>query len=382
MSVTAAEGFTAGGVAAGIKPEGALDLALVDAGAPVPAVGVFTTNTAAAPPVLLTRAHLESGTARAVVLSSGCANAATGAAGMEASRQTAIAVADRLGCAPDDVLVCSTGPIGAVVPVDRIAAGLARIRLDATGHTDAATAILTTDSHPKEEAVAGAGGYTIGGMAKGAGMIRPDMATMLAVITTDAVADAPLLDKALRRAVSRSFNALNIDGCESTNDTVILLASGASGITPEPEVFAEEVTDVCRRLAHQMAADAEGATRVVTIELSGASDEETALVLARAVADSALVRSSFYGADPNWGRIVAALGATRIPFDLDAIDIAYDGMVVASRGLDAGIDSDAVADKLASDFTVSVTVGDGPGSCSLLTTDLTPEYVVFNGERS
>lgn len=380
MSVTAPLGFVAGGTACGIKPKG-LDLALVDAGAPVAAAGVFTANTAAAPPVLLSRLHLADGSLRAVVLSSGCANAATGEAGADAAARTAMAVADHLGCEPTDVAVCSTGPIGNIVPVDRIEAGLGQLELTVDGGSLAAEAILTTDSRPKEEIVRG-DGFVVGGMAKGAGMLRPDMATMLAVVTTDALVDPTVLDRVLRRAVDRSFNALNVDGCESTNDTVILLASGASGTTPDEEVLGEAVEIVCRRLARHMADDAEGATRVVEIELSGASEDATALVLARAVADSALVRASFYGADPNWGRVVAALGSTRIAFDPDAVSVAYAGIPVAENGVDIGADHDRISEKLAGDFTVTVSVGSGPGRCSLLTTDLTPEYVRFNGERS
>jgi glutamate N-acetyltransferase / amino-acid N-acetyltransferase len=381
VSVTAAEGFVAGGAAVGIKAGGLLDLALIDAGRPVAAVGVFTSNTAAAPPVHLSRRHLEDGKARAVVINSGCANAATGEAGMAAAESTAAVVASHLGCEATDVVVCSTGPIGRVAPVAKIEEGLGRLELDRNGGAAAAEAILTTDSRPKQETVRG-DGYVVGGMAKGAGMIRPDMATMLAFLTTDARVETPVLRSVLQRAVSRSFNALDIDGCESTNDTVVLLASGASGVTPAPEDLASAVELVCRRLARQMAEDAEGATRVVTIELDGAADDETALVLARAVADSALVRSSFYGADPNWGRLVAALGATRMPFDLDAVSVSYQGVVVAEKGTDAGADHDQIANKLSGDFTVGISVGVGPGSCSLLTTDLTPDYVRFNGERS
>lgn len=381
MSVTAAQGFVAGGTAAGIKADGSMDLALVDAGRPVSAAAVFTSNTAAAPPVHLSRRHVADGSARAVVITSGCANAATGEAGMAAAQRVAELVADYLGCEPTDVLVCSTGPIGTDLPTDRVAEGLTRLRMSREGAADAAQAILTTDSHPKESVARGQG-YVVGGMAKGAGMIRPDMATMLAVITTDARLDAGTLARSLRRAISRSFNALNIDGCESTNDTVVLLASGMSGIEPDAQAFEEVLEGVCRDLARQMAEDAEGASRVVTIELSGADDDATALALARAIADSALVRSSFYGADPNWGRLLAAMGATRLPLDPDAVTIAYAGVVVADGGVDAGADLDLVAEKLEDDFTVSIRVGDGPGRCELLTTDLTPDYVVFNGERS
>jgi len=381
VSVTAAQGFVAGGAAAGIKADGSLDLALVDAGHSVPAAAVFTSNTAAAAPVQLSRRHIADGTARAVVLTSGCANAATGAEGMAAAERVAELVADHLGCDPTEVVVCSTGPIGTRLPTDRVAEGLSRLKMSREGAADAARAIMTTDSRPKE-AVARGQGYVVGGMAKGAGMIRPDMATMLAVITTDARLDSATLGRALRRAVDRSFNALDIDGCESTNDTVVLLASGMSGIRPDEEAFGTVLEKVCRDLARQMAEDAEGASRVVTIELSGASDDETALALARAIADSALVRSSFYGADPNWGRLLAAMGATRLPLDPSAVTIAYAGVVVAEGGVDAGADPDLVSEKLEDDFTVSIRVGDGPGRCELLTTDLTPDYVVFNGERS
>jgi len=381
VSVTAAQGFVAGGAAAGIKADGSLDLALVDAGHSVPAAAVFTSNTAAAAPVQLSRRHIADGTARAVLLTSGCANAATGAEGMAAAERVAELVADHLGCDPTEVVVCSTGPIGTRLPTDRVAEGLSRLKMSREGAADAARAIMTTDSRPKE-AVARGQGYVVGGMAKGAGMIRPDMATMLAVITTDARLDSATLGRALRRAVDRSFNALDIDGCESTNDTVVLLASGMSGIRPDEEAFGTVLEKVCRDLARQMAEDAEGASRVVTIELSGASDDETALALARAIADSALVRSSFYGADPNWGRLLAAMGATRLPLDPSAVTIAYAGVVVAEGGVDAGADPDLVSEKLEDDFTVSIRVGDGPGRCELLTTDLTPDYVVFNGERS
>lgn len=381
MSVTAPRGFVAGGVACGIKQGGDLDLALVAARSPVPAAGVFTRNLAAAPPVVVSRRHLTGGRIRAVVISSGCANAATGEEGRKAAEATAREVAAHLGCLPGEVVVCSTGPIGGVVPVDRIAAGLEAMHLSETGGGLAARAILTTDSGPKQE-TRSAGGFTVGGMAKGAGMIRPDMATMLAVITTDAIADPLELDGALRRAVDRSFNALDIDGCESTNDTVVVLASGESGLRPEPTVLAGAIEDVCRGLAAQMAADAEGASKVVTLELDGAADDESALKLARAVADSALVRASFFGADPNWGRIVAALGAARIHFDIDQVEIGYAGTPVARNGVGLEADHDAVSSKLEDDFTVTISVGDGPGRCSLLTTDLTPEYVRFNGERS
>ncbi|HJR91978.1 MAG TPA: bifunctional glutamate N-acetyltransferase/amino-acid acetyltransferase ArgJ [Acidimicrobiia bacterium] len=381
MSVTHPSGFRAGGAACGIKAGVVPDLAVVTAAEAVPAAAVFTRNTAAAAPVVLSRRHVAGGTARAVVINSGCANAATGAAGMSAALAMADATARRLGCDPTDVLVCSTGTIGDQIPLDRVTNGIAEFELSDDGGAAAARAILTTDSRPKQAVVIG-DGFSVGSMAKGAGMVRPDMATMLAVVTTDAIADPYTLDTVLRRAVVRSFNALNIDGCESTNDTVIVMASGASGVEADLSDLAAAVEEACRSLAYQMAADAEGASRVVIIELGGAWDDETALRLARAVADSALVRASFYGADPNWGRLLAAMGSTRIPFDPNAVSVAYAGAEVAHAGMATDADLDAVAEKLAGDLIVSITVGDGPGRCSLLTTDLTPDYVRFNADRS
>lgn len=380
MSVTAARGFRAGGIASGIKPNGEPDLALVTAGEPVPAAAVFTQNRAAAAPVTLSRVHIAGGRISAVVVNSGCANAATGAAGMAAAVATAEAVARRLGGSPGEVVVCSTGPIGDALPIERVRAGVEAVELGHDGAA-AAAAILTTDSVPKE-AVSRGRGFTVGGMGKGAGMIRPNMATMLAILTTDAVADAATLDAALRGAVARSFNALNIDGCESTNDTVVVMASGRSEVEPSRAELGAALEEVCRSLAWQMAKDAEGATRVVTIEVTGAGDDADCLDLARAAADSALVRASFYGADPNWGRILAAMGSTAVSFDPSGVSIAYAGQVVAEGGVASSIDLDGLSEKLAGDFTVSVTVGSGPGACSLVTTDLTPDYVRFNGARS
>ncbi len=386
MSVTAAKGFRAGGIAAGLKPDGALDLALVMADRAVPAAAVFTRNGAPAAPVQVSRRHLaEALGVRAVVLNSGCANAGTGEPGMTAAVETARAVATEIGCLPEEVLVCSTGPIGDVVEVGLITGALPDLvgqTLASAAHgTAAATAILTTDTVPKEATYRGAG-FVVGGMAKGAGMIRPDMATMLAVLTTDAAADRETLQSILGRAVAVTFNCLDVDGCESTNDTVILLASGEAGGV-DAEALEDGVEAVCRELARAIAADAEGATKVVTLRIRGAVDDDAARRLGRAVADSALVRASFYGADPNWGRILAALGAARIPFDPGKVTVSYQGTVVARDGMSVpGVDHDEVAAELRGDFTVEVVVGDGLGEAEILTTDLTPEYVTFNGERS
>jgi len=386
VSVVAPKGFEAVGVSAGIKGGGVLDLAIVAARSPVPAAAVFTTNMAAAAPVRLSRKHLEvAPTARAVVLNSGCANAATGKRGRAVAELTANRTAELLGCAPEDILVCSTGMIGTHLAPEVVTAGVADA-IGGLGNTDtdgtaAAWAIMTTDTEPKQVVVRAAG-FTVGGMAKGAGMIRPDMATMLVVLTTDAVVTPTVLDEALRIAVDHSFHALNVDGCPSTNDTVIALASGASGFTPEPEDLAAALTGASVQLARHIAADAEGASRVVTIAVTGAVDDAAARNIGRQVSDSVLVRSSFYGADPNWGRIVGALGEVDEEVDFDDITIAFAGTMVARGGIGVPIDEDAVSVAMAGDFGVTISVGNGPGTARVFTTDLTPDYVRFNAERS
>ena len=383
MSVTAAAGFSAAGVACGIKGAGALDLAVVLAERVVSAAGVFTRSSTAAAPVIVSRRHLTSGTARVIVINSGCANAGTGEPGLTDARSTSRAAAAAYGCAPEDVLVCSTGTIGPSLPVRRLVEGLpANLGTDGRAATAAAEAIMTTDSVSKQAAVR-AGGYSIGGMAKGAGMIRPDMATMLAVITSDAVIGSFELQSALAAAVDESFNSLNVDGCQSTNDSVLILASGESGIEPGLDEFRQGLTDVCRDLAHQIAADAEGATRVVTVRVGGAVDDEQARRIGKYLTDSALVRSSFYGGDPNWGRIFGALGVGPGAVKADDIAIAFAGVPVASAGIGVEHDEESLLVALEyGDFAVDVSVGNGPGEATILTTDLTPEYVRFNGDRS
>jgi len=386
MSVTAARGFSATGAACGIKHE-ALDLAVLVADESAATAAVFTRNQAAAAPVMLNRVSLEKDTAkRAIVINSGCANAGTGARGMANGRAMAERLATAIGCGADEVLVCSTGTIGPQLPMDLVLEGIddAAPSIDATPESAslAATAIMTTDSVPKQSVVEGAG-WSVGGMAKGSGMVRPDMATMLAFITTDADVDHVSLDDALRSAVDVSFNSLNIDGCESTNDTVIAMASGASGVVPDPTEFTAAMREVCRDLAHQMAQDAEGASRVVTIELTGAEDDAQARALGRTITDSALVRSSFYGGDVNWGRILSALGTSDISIDPDSITVSYEGVVVFTGGMQAVYNEEALLAGLETgDFAISVRLGDGSGNAHIVTTDLTPEYVIFNGERS
>jgi len=386
VSVTAPKGFKAAGVSAGIKAGGIPDLAVVVANKAVPAAAVFTTNMAAAAPVRLSRKHLASSPrARAVVLNSGCANAATGERGRAVAELTANRTAELLGCAPEDILVCSTGTIGTYLAPETVTAGVVDamdvLGEDTAAGTAAARAIMTTDSVPKE-VVVHAGGFTVGGMAKGAGMIRPDMATMLVVLTTDAVVEVDVLDEALRIAVDHSFHALNVDGCPSTNDTVIALASGASGFTPEPEDLAAALTGAAVDLARRIAADAEGASRVVTLSVTGALDDAAARSIGRSVADSVLVRSSFYGADPNWGRIIGALGEVDEEVDFSDVTIAFAGTTVARRGIGVAFDEDAVIEAMAGDFGVAISVGVGPGTARVFTTDLTPDYVRFNAERS
>lgn len=385
MSVTAALGFAAAGVAAGIKASGGPDLALVACERPAAAAATFTRNRAAAPPVVLSRERVASGPIRAVVLNSGCANAATGAGGRADAETTAHLVADALGCPDRQVLVCSTGPIGTHLPMDRVAAAVpglvAGLGSDEDHARSAAEAILTTDSVPKQASVS-IGPHRIGGMAKGAGMLRPDMATMLAVLTTDAALEAEALSEILAAAVETTFNCLNVDGCESTNDTVVLLASGRSGPVADRAAFSAALAGVCRSLARAMAADAEGASRVVTLSVSGTPDDATARSLGRAMADSSLVRAAFHGGDPNWGRLVAAMGASRLPFDPAAVAISYAGTAVAAGGVGVAFDDGVLSACLGGDFEVAVVVGDGPGRAEVVTTDLTPDYVRFNSERS
>lgn len=387
VSVTAPAGFAASGVAADIKLGGGPDLAVVAAAETGPAAGVFTVNRAAAAPVLVSRAHLAaSPSARAVVLNSGCANAATGGRGEAAARMMTALTGELLGCSEEEILVCSTGTIGTVLDEAAVRGGIEAavpsLGTDRAAGEAAARAIMTTDTVPKETVV-DAGNFVVGGMAKGAGMVRPDMATMLAVLTTDAVVDSADLADGLQTAVDRSFHALNIDGCGSTNDSVVVLASGASGVRPDPLDLAGALTGACRHLAQQLAADAEGASRVVALRITGAAGDDVARAAGRAISDSALVRASFYGGDPNWGRVLGALGASGIEFDPRRVSIGYTGVVVAAAGVAVDHDEPELMNALASgDFVVAVDLGEGPGEATVITTDLTPDYVRFNGERS
>ena len=388
VSVAVPQGFEAAGVAAGIKAGGLLDVALVTANSGSHAAAVFTVNTAVAAPVRLSRQHLSATRAiRAVVLNSGGANAATGSPGDETAALMASEVAGLVGCDVTQVLVCSTGTIGSQLPLAEVLAGITaaagELAAGEAASLRAAEAIMTTDSVPKTATYTSLDGWTVGAIAKGAGMIRPDMATMLAVITTDAVVDNATLDGALRAGVDRSFHELNVDGCASTNDTVIALASGSSGKAADREEFMTAVARVCRDLAYHLAEDAEGASRVVVVHVSGTADDAEARQIGRTIADSALVRSAFYGGDPNWGRIIGAMGTIAPPASIAQAAIDFAGVPVARDGVAVEYDENALAARIATgNFTVEINVGPGAGEAHVLTTDLTPEYVRFNGERS
>jgi glutamate N-acetyltransferase/amino-acid N-acetyltransferase len=385
VSVVAPAGFTAAGVACGIKPSGERDLSLVAVvgGAAVAAAGVFTQNLVVAAPVVVSRRHLAAsgGHAVAVVLSSGNANAGTGTQGeADAERMCALA-ASELGCPPDAVLVCSTGLIGYPLPMDAVCAGVPRLVAerggDAENGTAAAEAILTTDTRRKEAVVRG-NGFVVGGMAKGAAMLAPNMATMLAVLTTDAAVDPPTLDRVLRAAVAHSFNAVTVDGCTSTNDTVLLFASGRSG-PPDRDRFAAAVAAVCEDLALQMVGDAEGHTKVVRVRVTGAASDHEARRAARKVAESQLSKCSWFGGDPYWGRVASDLGTSGVELDLGEVTIAYGGTVV-SRGC-VGIEHDAaaVAEHMAGEhLELRCHLGVGDGEARVLTNDLGPGYIDEN----
>jgi glutamate N-acetyltransferase/amino-acid N-acetyltransferase len=382
MSVTAPGGFRASGVAAGLKASGDRDVALVVNDGPLTAAaGVFTANRVKAAPVLWSQQVLTYGDVRAVVLNAGGANACTGPEGFADTHRTAEHVAAVLGCGAVEVAVCSTGLIGERLPMDRLLDGVdkAAAELSAVGGDDAAHAIRTTDSVSKT-AVASAGGVTVGGMAKGAGMLAPELATMLCVLTTDAVATAEELDSALRGAVRTTFDRIDTDGCMSTNDTVLLLASGASGVRADAVGLADLVRDTCADLARQLVADAEGASKDVTIEVRGAASEDDAVEVGRAIARSALLKCALFGNDPNWGRVLSAVGTTRATFEPDAVDVAINDVWVCRDG--AAADDRALVDMSGRAVTITVDLRAGDESATVLTTDLTPAYVHENSAYS
>ncbi|MCX4913603.1 bifunctional glutamate N-acetyltransferase/amino-acid acetyltransferase ArgJ [Streptomyces sp. NPDC060011] len=383
MSVTAAQGFTAAGIAAGIKENGNPDLALVvNTGPRRAAAGVFTSNRVKAAPVLWSEQVLRSGEVTAVVLNSGGANACTGPKGFQDTHATAEKVAEALGdTGAGSVAVCSTGLIGVLLPMDRLLPGVdqAVAALSPHGGEKAAIAIKTTDTVHKTS-VATRAGWTVGGMAKGAGMLAPGLATMLVVITTDADVPAESLDRALRDATRTTFDRVDSDGCMSTNDTVLLLASGASAVTPEHAEFAEAVREVCDDLGQQLIRDAEGATKDIRIEVVGAATEDDAVEVGRSIARNNLLKCALHGEDPNWGRVLSAIGTTKAAFEPDRLNVAINGVWVCKNG-GVGEDRDRV-DMRYREVHVVADLAAGDATATIWTNDLTADYVHENSAYS
>ena len=389
MSVTAAKGFLAAGVAAGLKASGRPDVALVVNEGSGAVAAVFTTNRVQAAPVVLTMQVVAGGTVRAVVLNSGGANACTGKPGYADAVATAEHVAKAIGCEPGEVAVASTGLIGTRLPMELLLPGIAAAaaQLSAAKGAEAAQAIMTTDTVSKQASVTLDCGVTIGGMAKGAGMLAPALATMLVVVTTDADVSSADLGAALRPATALTFDRVDVDGCMSTNDMVLLMASGASGLLIQSggahwDDFAAGVTTVCADLARQLAADAEGASKLITVEVTGAASETEALEVARAVARSALLKCAIHGEDANWGRVLAAVGTTTAAFDPDQIDVTFNGVLLCQGGVAAGDRVAGAAALKPRDVTITVDLHAGGQAASVLTSDLTAAYVHENSAYS
>ncbi|WP_282942015.1 bifunctional glutamate N-acetyltransferase/amino-acid acetyltransferase ArgJ [Bifidobacterium pullorum] len=386
MSVTFAKGFRAAGVEAGISAvDGKKDLALVVNDGPLDAMaGVFTPNRFCAAPVQWTRGVVADGHAKAVILNSGGANACTGQAGYDQSAATAATVAGLLGCTPEDVAVCSTGLIGELLPLDNVLAGAAAAHAaladTAQAGADASHAIMTTDTKPKTVEIEG-NGYRIGGMVKGSGMIAPQLATMLCVITTDAVVTAGQMQAALAVGVDTSFNRIDVDGCMSTNDTVLLMASGASGVEPDPDEFNALVAQACAALARQIIGDGEGASHDVRITVAGATSEDAALACGRAVAASNLLKCAIAGNDPNWGRVVSSLGTvpeTVAPYDPNRVTVDINGVRICDGGK-PGRDR-AEVDMTPREVHIDIDLNAGDAEATVWTDDLTHEYVHINAD--
>jgi len=383
VSVTAAKGFTAAGVQAGIKASGRRDLALVvNTGPDRVCAGVYTSNRFQAAPVQWSRGVTAGGVLDAVVLNSGGANACTGPDGLADTRATAALVADAIGSTAGRVAVCSTGLIGVRLPMDAVGHGvaLASAALSSDGGADAALAIMTTDTVPKTATASGPG-WTVGGMAKGAGMLAPALATMLVVITTDAVLTAAEADAALRTATALTFDRTDSDGCMSTNDTVILMASGASGAHPDASEFTAALTGVCGDLAHQLLADAEGSSHDIAVNVVNAATEADALDVARCIARSNLFKCAVFGNDPNWGRVLAAAGTSSAAFDPNAVSVSFNGVRVFRSGA-LGEDRSLVDLTASRDVEVVVDLAAGDASATVWTNDLTYDYVKENAEYS
>jgi glutamate N-acetyltransferase / amino-acid N-acetyltransferase len=382
MSVTAARGFRAAGATAGLKPSGRPDVALVvNDGPRHDAAAVFTVNRCKANPVLWSEHAVRDGQLAAVVLNSGGANCYTGPEGFQTTHASAELVGELVDVGAIDVAVCSTGLLGQLLDRRKLEDGIHKTAaaLSGSGGQGAAVAIMTTDTRPKEVSVAG-DGWVVGGMAKGAGMLAPGLATMLAVLTTDAVADGPTLDRALRAATEVTFDRIDTDGCMSTNDTVLLMSSGASGTEPGEAALTAAVTAACADLAHQLVADAEGARHKIAIDVVGAASETDAVQAARAVARSNLFKCAIFGGDPNWGRVLAAIGTTEAAFEPGAVDVAMNGTWVCRNGA-VGEPREAV-DLSARAVSVTIDLKSGDASATVLTTDLTYDYVHENSAYS
>lgn len=382
MSVTFPKGFLAAGVASGLKASGNKDISLVrNLGPNKAAAAVFTTNRCKANPILWSQEVIKDGVVEAIVLNSGGANCYTGSQGFQTTHQTAELVANLLEVSAGDVLVCSTGLIGEQLDREKLFPGVksAAKELSESGGEAASLAIMTTDSVPKRAERTGSG-YRIGGMAKGAGMLAPGLATMLVVITTDADLDASALDAALRYSTRVSFDRLDSDGCMSTNDQVTLLASGASGVVPEHAEFQELLADLCKELALKLLDDAEGASHSIHITTRGAKTEEEAVEVSRSVARNNLFKAAIYGNDPNWGRILAAVGTTSAEFDPYNIDVSMNGVLISSKGEPASDRS--LVDLSAKKVDVEINLNVGSAEATVVTNDLTHEYVTENSAYS
>ncbi len=386
--VTSPGGFTAGATSAGVKNKDKRrpDLGILLSEAPCAAAAVFTTNKVKAAPVLLDMARLKKGTARAVVMNSGCANACTGAKGTADAIEMAELAARHAGVKPEDMLVASTGVIGMMLPMDRIRAAMPRIKLTADGGHDLARAIMTTDTVPKEAAVKG-DGFIIGGMLKGSGMIHPDMATLLCFLTTDAPVDISFLQRALRRAVDVSFNMLSIDGDGSTNDMALILASGAAGGktiaqgTPRAPAFQRALNKLCIYLARETARDGEGATRLIEVRVTGAKSQQDARLAAREVVGSALVKAAVHGSDPNWGRVLAAAGRSGAAVAAEKMELYLGDNRVVKNGSPVEFDKQKVVKYLdGKEVLIALDLHLGRGAATAWGCDLSEEYVKINAE--
>lgn len=390
--VTFPKGFKAAGVKAGIKKSGNLDLALIYTEKEAAVAGVFTKNAVAAAPVIVSREVVKGGKAHAIVANAGCANACTGETGLANARKMAALAAAEVGCAPDEVLVGSTGIIGVNLPMDKLEAGIkaAAAELSEDGSKNAGNAIITTDTYSKAcscEVEIGGQAVRFGAIAKGSGMIQPNMATMLCYITTDANISSQLMQKALSEIVEVSFNMISVDGDMSTNDTVLVLANGASGAaeitdgSPEYDKFYATLKEICQELSKRIAADGEGATKFLTINVSGTKTFEDAKTVAMSIAKSPLVKTAFFGEDPNWGRVICAVGYAGIPMVPEKTVIKFGGVPVYANGLGAEFNEDDIHKVMAEhDIVIDVEMGMGDAQATVWSCDFSYEYVKINGE--